>query len=446
MAKRRKSGLTRLPPESNYDGLLSGVSELLERARVGIVRTSNSILTATYWEIGRRIVEFEQGGKARADYGTSLLKRLAIDLTEQHGRGYSERNLEQMRGFYLGWQISQTPSAKLASADIPQTLSAELGSAEILPTPSAESVKQFRSAKWQARVICQTPSGDSRILQTPSAESLLIPADQHVIDPQLFARLTTAFPLSWSQYVRLLSVDDPHARAFYETEAIRGGWSVRQLDRQISTQFYQRLALSKRKAAMLEKALIPLPEDAVTVEDVIRDPYLLEFLNLKDEYSESDLEEAIIRHLEWFLLELGEGFTFVARQKRIRIGDTWYRIDLLLYHRDLRCLVIVDLKIGKFTHADAGQMNLYLNYAGEHMTRAGENPPVGIILCSEKDDAVVKYATGGIKTQVFASKYLEVLPDAEKLRQEILSTQRAFAAHDAARPKSDTKGTKRKPT
>ena len=197
---------------------------------------------------------------------------------------------------------------------------------------------------------------------------------------------------------------------------------------------------------MLEKAHIPLPEDAVTVEDVIRDPYLLEFLNLKDEYSESDLEEAIIRHLEWFLLELGEGFAFVARQKRIRIGDTWYRIDLLLYHRDLRCLVIVDLKIGRFTHADAGQMNLYLNYAGEHMTRAGENLPVGIILCSEKDDAVVKYATGGIKTQVFASKYLEVLPDPEKLRQEILNTQRAIAAHDASRPKTDTKPTKRKPS
>ena len=435
MAKRQKSGLTRLSSESNYDGLLSGVSELLERARVGVARASNSIMTATYWEVGRRIVVFEQGGKSRAEYGEALLERLAVDLTARHGRGFSARNVWKMKAFFLGWEILPT-------------LSAELADTEIRPTPSA---------KLQARARCTTPSAATaiaspKILPTLSAElpipstspstSMLVPA----VDGLVLSNLVSAFPLSWSQYVRLLSVDDPYARTFYETEAIRGGWSVRQLDRQISTQFYQRLALSKRKTAMLEKALIPLPEDAVSVEDVIRDPYLLEFLNLKDEYSESDLEEAIIRHLEWFLLELGEGFAFVARQKRIRIGDTWYRIDLLLYHRDLRCLVIVDLKIGRFTHADAGQMNLYLNYAGEHMTRAGENPPVGIILCSEKDDAVVKYATGGIKTQVFASKYLEVLPDAEKLRQEILSTQRAFAAHDAARPKSDTKGTKRKPT
>jgi predicted nuclease of restriction endonuclease-like (RecB) superfamily len=227
----------------------------------------------------------------------------------------------------------------------------------------------------------------------------------------------------------LLSVEDLHARAFYETEAIRGGWSVRQLDRQVSTQFYERLALSKRKLAMLEHAHVPKPEDAVTVEEVIRDPYLLEFLNLKDEYSESELEEAIIRHIEWFLLELGEGFTFVARQKRIRVGDTWYRIDLLLYHRDLRALVVVDLKLGRFTHGDAGQMNLYLNYVGEHLTRQNENAPVGIILCSEKNDAVVKYATAGIQAQVFASKYLKTLPDPEKLRQEIVKTQKALSLH-----------------
>ena len=157
---------------------------------------------------------------------------------------------------------------------------------------------------------------------------------------------------------------------------------------------------------MLRKGPQPQPEDAVTLEEEIRDPYLLEFLDLKDEYGESDLEDAIIQHLETFLLEMGAGFTFVARQKRIRIGDEWYRIDLLLFHRRLRCLVIIDLKIGKFTHADAGQMNLYLNYAREHMTMPGENEPVGLILCSEKNDAVVHYAMGGIQAKVFASKYL----------------------------------------
>jgi predicted nuclease of restriction endonuclease-like (RecB) superfamily len=228
-----------------------------------------------------------------------------------------------------------------------------------------------------------------------------------------------------------MAVKDLHARSFYETEAVRGAWSVRQLDRQINTQFYERTALSKRKLAMLEKGQVPLPEDAVSVRDAIRDPYLLEFLDFKDEYSETDLEEALIRHLETFLLELGEGFTFVARQKRIRVGDSWYRIDLLLYHRDLRCLVIIDLKTGEFTHADAGQMNLYLNFAREHLTRPGEADPVGLILCSEKDDAVVRYATGGIQAQVFASKYLKALPDPETLRQEIRKTQQALTTRAA---------------
>ena len=172
-----------------------------------------------------------------------------------------------------------------------------------------------------------------------------------------------------------MAVEKPHARAFYEAEAIRGGWSVRQLDRQIGTQFFERTSRSKQQAAMLARGQRPKPEDAVSVQDEIRDPYLLEFLDLKDEYSESDLEEALVRHLEWFLLELGAGFTFVARQKRIRIGDEWYRIDLLLFHRRLRCLVVIDLKIGKFTHADAGQMNLYLNYVRRTHDGAGRERP-----------------------------------------------------------------------
>ncbi|MEW6747861.1 MAG: PDDEXK nuclease domain-containing protein [Planctomycetota bacterium] len=294
-----------------------------------------------------------------------------------------------MRGFYLGWEISQTPSAKL-----------------------------------EARVKCPTVSGkfESGKPQTPSAESAraLVPIATPICQG---LALADAFPLAWSQYVRLVSVENPHARAFYESEAIRGGWSVRQLDRQISTQFYERTARSKRPEAMLARGHEKQPEDLVTLEDEVRDPYLLEFLNLKDEYSESQLEEALIRHLEWFLLELGNGFTFVARQKRIRIGDEWYRIDLLLFHRRLKCLVVIDLKIGKFTHADAGQMNLYLNYAQEHMMEPGESEPVGLILCSMKNDAVVHYAMGGIKAKVFASNYLTTLPDPETLRKEIVAAQ-----------------------
>jgi len=180
--------------------------------------------------------------------------------------------------------------------------------------------------------------------------------------------------------MRLLSVKDGHARQFYETEALRGGWSVRQLDRQISSQFYERTALSRNKAAMLTKGAVPKPEDKITPKEAIKDPYVLEFLDLKVEYSESDLEDALIQRLEDFLLELGEGFTFVGRQRRLRIDHTWYRVDLLLFHRQLRCLVIIDLKLGALTHADVGQMHMYCNYAREHWKLPEENLPVGLIL------------------------------------------------------------------
>jgi len=379
---------------ADYGQLVSGISALLEQARRAAVRAVNKLLAPTYWEIGRRIVEHEQGGKARAEYGEALLVNLARDLTARHGRGFSKSNIFQMRAFYLGWEIFQTPSGI-----------------------------------FKARAKCPTVSGESEIRkpQTLSAKSeqALVPVSAPIQQSLLPA---DAFPLSWSQYVCLMSADRPQARAFYESEAIRGGWTVRQLDRQISTQFFERAAHSKRQDIMLVRGRHPKPEDAVSLEDEVRDPYLLEFLNLKDEYSESELEEAIIRHLEWFLLELGSGFTFVARQKRIRIGDEWYRIDLLLFHRRLKCLVVIDLKIGKFTHADAGQMNLYLNYTREHMMEPGENKPVGLILCSAKNNAVVHYAMGGIQAKVFASHYLTNLPDEETLRREILSTHRAIQA------------------
>jgi len=407
MAKRQKPTGMIVPQTGGYPELVAGISELLDRARRTAVRSVNSILTASYWEIGRRIVEYEQGGGARAEYGEVLIKRMAIDLQARHGRGFSHQGLYKMRAFYLGWEIVPTASGQFEAR-------------AIFPTPSGISAPAAESPSAPSALdvqICPTPSGESEIAQTPSA--------------QFTTRWMTAFPLSWSHYVRLMAVDKPHARAFYEAEAIRGGWSVRQLDRQISTQFFERTSHSKRQAAMLARGQRPRPEDAVSVQDEIRDPYLLEFLNLKDEYSESELEEALVRHLEWFLLELGHGFAFVARQKRIRIGDEWYRIDLLLFHRRLRCLVVIDLSLGKFTHADAGQMNLYLNYVREHMMEPGENEPVGLILCSAKNDAVVHYAMGGIKANVFASHYLTTLPDPETLRQEILMTQHALETRAA---------------
>jgi predicted nuclease of restriction endonuclease-like (RecB) superfamily len=397
MAKRKPTAaLARA--HGDYDGLLSRVASLLEQGRRTVVRATNAVLTATYWEVGRQIVEFEQGGKERAVYGEELWKRLGADLTAEYGRGYGWRNLFSMRNFYLGWEIFQTSSGKL-----------------------------------QARVKFPTVSGESvdEKLQTPSAKLQPLATTHLPLDPALSP--FDLFPLPWSHYVRLMSVRDDFARWFYEDEAIRGAWSVRQLDRQIGTQFFERTGLSRNKAAMLRKGQQPRPEDVVTLEETIRDPYLLEFLNLKDEYSENDLEKAILEHLQTFLLEMGGAYTFVARQQRIRIGDDWYRMDLVLFHRRLRCLVILDLKLGKFTHADAGQMNLYLNYAREHLTMDGENEPVGLILCSEKNDAVVHYAMGGIQAKVFASKYLTALPDVETLRREIMATKHALESRTAAK-------------
>ncbi|MCF8243277.1 MAG: PDDEXK nuclease domain-containing protein [Melioribacteraceae bacterium] len=221
-----------------------------------------------------------------------------------------------------------------------------------------------------------------------------------------------------------LTVQNINARKFYEDEALRNGWSVRQLNRQISSQFYERTLLSKNKAAMLNRNAKPKKGDLITPEEEIKDPFVLEFLGLKDEYSESDFEEALIKHLENFLLELGGDFTFIGRQKRLRIGNEWYRIDLLFFHRKLRSLVVIDLKVGKFTHADAGQMHMYLNYAKEKWTNEDENPPVGIILCAEKDNAVAKYALDGLPNKVLAAEYKLILPDEKLLAEEVEKIRR----------------------
>lgn len=361
--------MPRLPTES-YVPLLEEITQLLEASRQQAARSVNAILTATYWEIGRRIVEFEQGGESRAEYGASLMERLSEDLSRRFGRGFSVDNLESMRLFYLAYP----------------------------PSRISETV----SRKSDHKAKSETPS---RIFTLPE--------------------LTSAFPLSWSHYVLLVKRSrSEKARIFYETEALRGGWSVRQLERQINSQFYERTALSKNKAAMLKKGARAKPEDRISPEEEIKDHYILEFLGLKDEYSETELEEALIRHLEFFLLELGGDFTFVARQKRLRIGGEWYRVDLMFFHRGLRCLVLIDLKLGKFTHADAGQMHLYLNYARENWTLDNENPPVGLILCAYKDTAVAKYALEGLPNKVMAAEYRTTLPDEKLIAAELERARR----------------------
>lgn len=258
-----------------------------------------------------------------------------------------------------------------------------------------------------------------QILQTPSAKSPKLLSinwlDREAVNIEALAE---RFPLPWSAYVRLLAVKRSEARTFYETEALRSGWSVRQLDRQIQSQFYERMALSKNKAAMLKKAGLTQSVDAITPEEAIKDPFVLEFLDLKDEYSESELEEALISHLADFLMELGDDFAFIGRQRRLRLDDNWFRIDLIFFHRRLRCLVIIDLKAGKFSYSDAGQMHLYLNYAREHWARVGENPPVGLILCTEKGTAEAHYALDNLLNKVLAAEYQTILPDEKLIAEE----------------------------
>jgi predicted nuclease of restriction endonuclease-like (RecB) superfamily len=359
-------------PIEGYDSIVSELIDFIDGARRVSARSVNAVMTATYWEIGRRMVKFEQKGKERAAYGESLLDRLATDLTHRFGRGFGRANLAQMRKFFLTWP------------NIVQTVSGQLGGGQ-----SGSNLQRIPEGPGETHPLLALPLVKSR------------------------------FPLPWSHYVRLMALRSEESRRFYETEALRCGWSFRQLDRQISSQFYERTALSRNKAAMLKKAGKAEPGDLLTPEEEIKDPFVLEFLGLKDEYSEAELEEALILHLEAFLLELGGDFAFIARQRRLRIDDEWYRIDLLFFHRKLRSLIICDLKLTRFTPADAGQMNLYLNYAKEHWMNEGENPPVGVILCAQKGEAAAHYALAGLANKVLPREYTTVLPSEKLLVQEI---------------------------
>ena len=379
-----KSAAPRGVAEDPYFAILNEVVNLVEAARRTSARAVNSIMTATYWAIGARIVEHEQGGLPRAGYGEELVVRLSADLTSRFGRGFGFANLSHMKRVYLRWSRDR----------ILQTLS--VGSrAPILQTLSIEFT-----------------SGGLRLED-----------------------IASALPLPWSHYVQLMSVEKPEARDFYEKEALRGGWTVRQLARQIDSQFYERTALSKNKAAMLTKGQHPTPGDTVSPDEEVKDPLVLEFLGLKDEYSETQLEDALVRHLESFLLELGNDFAFVGRQRRLRIDDTWYRVDLVFFHRRLRCLVIIDLKLGRFTHADAGQMHLYLNYAREHWTQEGENPPVGVILCSGRGESLVRYATDNLPNKLLVREYLTLLPDEKVIATEIDKTRRQLETRAGLSPR-----------
>ena len=315
------------------------IHDLLHKARQNIISNVNYTMTKTYFLIGKRIIEEEQDGNKRAEYGKKLMKTLSEKLTKEFGRGFSQRNLEQMRTFYLRYSISQTVSAE--------------------------------------------------------------------------------FKLSWSHYLILMRIEDIAARNFYEIEAFENNWSLRELKRQVNSSLYERLVLSKDKEKV--KELSVKGQIIEKTQDVIKDPYILEFLGLdeKSDYSENKLETEIINKLEMFLLELGKGFTFVGRQVRFTFDERHFRVDLVFYNRLLKCFVLIDLKIGEVTHQDLGQMQMYVNYYDRYVKLPDENDTIGIIICKDKNDTLVKLILPKDNNQIFASRYTTILPSLDEFKKII---------------------------
>lgn len=325
--------------KNKNDELYSQIASVLSKSRQFVVSTVNTTMVRTYFEIGRIIVENEQNGKSRAEYGKETLKNLSERLTKDFGKGFSVENLDRMRFFY------------------------------------------------------RTYSNSSTVL--------------------------TNFELSWSHYLFLMRIENMEERKFYEIECKNSNWSLRELRRQFDSALYERLALSKNKESVKQ-----LSQKGIVVakpEDIVKDPYILEFLGLpeKSEYSESDLEQKLIDRLEKFLLELGKGYTFVGRQVRFTFDEEHYRVDLVFYNRLLQCFVLIDLKIGKLTHQDLGQMQMYVNYYDRFVKLEHENKTIGIVLCKNKNDALVEITLPEDNTQIFASKYETVLPKKEELKKLI---------------------------
>ena len=360
------------PSGMNYPALVEAIAQAHASAQRHAAQTVNLTLTLRNWLIGYHIVEYEQRGRDRAEYGQSLLQKLTRDLRQRLGRGFGWRNLEMFRRFYLTYPISQSLIAKFGLA---------------LPLPPSVA---FQPLDWQ--------DGD--------------------YFTQLFRRLP------WTHFVELIRLDDPLKRAFYELQAMQQHWSTRELKRQLGSLLYERVGLSYDREGVLKLAEEGRLDESPV--ELIRDPYDFEFLGLRREqlYTETQLERALLDHLQEFLLELGAGFCFVARQRRVTFDNEHYYIDLLLYNRRLRCLFAVDLILGHFRHEYAGAMNFYLNYLKAEETEAGEQPPIGLLLCSEKNETHVEYALGGLSNRVFVSKYLLHLPKQAELEAFVRRTRK----------------------
>lgn len=371
--------------EFNLLLLASEISNISTYLQQRAVQQVNSVLTVRNWLVGLYIVEYEQNGSDKATYGAGAIKELANVLKQKKIKGLDERTLRICRSFYTSYpQIwgSVTPILQLNESQ-PNTIWGTL-------TPILKSF----SKKMKNEV---TPSKENEI------------SYPHTI---LLSQL------SFTHFVELIKADSSLKRAFYEVQAIKNNWSVRELERAMNSLLFERTGLSTNKETVIAKIKNEIPLVPV---DLVKDSYFLEFLGLeeKPEYSETELEEAIINHLQKFLTELGRGFCFEFRQKRITFDNTHYKIDLVFYNRILKCHVLLDLKIGAFDHADAGQMNMYLNYYSKNEMTEGDNPPVGIILCAHKNDALVEYATSGLPQEIFVSKYLIQLPSLDELKKLI---------------------------
>ena len=360
---------------NNFEELVNSIYRTHCILQENAAKAINYNLTVRNWLIGCYIIEFEQDGEDRAKYGTGLLEEIAKKLKNKGLKGLHRRALNTCRLFYQTYpQIWLTLSAELQNIQY----------TDMLPV---------------------VPSERLNIWLTASAKL----EDNMNVPPELLLSR-----LSYSHFIELIRVEDELQRLFYEVEAIKNNWNIRELRRAIDTSLAFRTVMSTNKEAVIAKIKNLKP---TTNAEVIRNPYILEFLDLdeKSEYSESELEQQILNHLQEFLIELGTGFCFEARQKRITFNNKHHRIDLVFYHKILKCNVLIDLKLNEYDYADAGQMNLYLNYYKDNEMSEGDNPPIGIILCSEKDDTLVKYTTAGMDDQLFVSKYLVKLPEKKVL-------------------------------
>jgi predicted nuclease of restriction endonuclease-like (RecB) superfamily len=382
MAKRTKNTVPALVkpgevvPPLDYGALVAAIGQAHETAQRHAVQAVNVALTLRNWLIGYHIFEYEQHGSDRAQYGERLLQHLTQDLRRRLGRGFGRRSLEMSRQFYLRYPIAQSVIAQFG-----------------LMSAYASSVP-FTPLDWQ--------------------------------DDAYFARLFRELP--WTHFIELIRIDEPLKRAFYEVETLKNRWSVRELKRQLDSLLYERVGLSRDQEGVL--TLAKEGEQIATPAEMVRDPYIFEFLGLKREelYTESKLEKALVDHLQEFLLEMGRGFCFVARQRRVTFDNEHYWIDLLLYNRRLQCLVALDLILGRFRHEYAGAMNFYLNYLKAEEMEPGENPPIGILLCSEKNETHVEYALGGMSNRIFVSRYLPHVPTKEELETFVRQTRHRLEA------------------